>query len=76
MGALAAILLVVGGLDALQNGAILAATPFAFIMLFMCWSLYRALSEDYAEKEKEAHLDLQSPEVNGAAKDATIKTTS
>ncbi len=29
MEALATILLVVGGLDALQNGAILAATPFA-----------------------------------------------
>jgi len=47
MGALAAILLVAGGLTALQNGAILAATPFAAIMLAMCWSLYRALSSDY-----------------------------
>ncbi len=40
MAALAAILLVAGGLDALQNGAILAATPFALIMLVMCWSLH------------------------------------
>lgn len=51
MGALAAILLLAGGLEALQNGAILAATPFAFIMLFMCWSLYRALSSDYERDE-------------------------
>ena len=58
MGALAAILLVAGGLDALQNGAILAATPFAVIMLFMCWSLHRALSSDYAEKEMGARRDL------------------
>ncbi len=49
MGLLAAILLLAGGLDALQNGAILAATPFSVIMLFMCWSLYRAMSQDYDE---------------------------
>lgn len=48
MGALAAILLVAGGLGALQNGAILAATPFAFLMVAMCWSLLRALREDEA----------------------------
>jgi choline-glycine betaine transporter len=48
MAALAAILLVAGGLDALQNGAILAATPFAVIMLVMCWSTHKAMSEDLA----------------------------
>ncbi len=46
MAALAAILLVVGGLDALQNGAILAATPFGVLMVAICWSLHRALSQD------------------------------
>jgi glycine betaine transporter len=48
MAGLAAILLVAGGLDALQNGAILAATPFAGIMLAMCWSVHKAISEDFA----------------------------
>ena len=52
MGALAAILLVVGGLNALQNGAILAATPFALIMVAMCWALYKVLRDDYAEQEQ------------------------
>jgi len=47
MGALAAILLVVGGLNALQNGAIMAATPFAILMLALCWTLARALAEDH-----------------------------
>jgi len=51
MGLLAAVLLLAGGLPALQNGAILAATPFAVIMVFMCWSLYRALSHDYAQDQ-------------------------
>jgi choline-glycine betaine transporter len=40
MGALAAILLLAGGLEALQNGAIQAATPFAILMCLMCWCLH------------------------------------
>jgi glycine betaine transporter len=51
MAALAAILLAVGGLDALQNGAILAATPFAILMLAICWSLHRALVRDHREQQ-------------------------
>lgn len=47
MGALAASLLVADGLDALQDGAILAATPFAFLMLAICWALLKTLRHDY-----------------------------
>lgn len=50
MAALAASLLIAGGLDALQNGAILAATPFAVLMVAICWSLYRSLVQDYAAR--------------------------
>ena len=46
MAAIAAILLAVGGLDALQNGAILAATPFGILMIAICWSLFRTLAQD------------------------------
>jgi glycine betaine transporter len=46
MAAIAAVLLLSGGLNALQNGAILAATPFGFVMVLICVSLLRALSED------------------------------
>lgn len=46
MGAIAAVLLAAGGLDALQSGAILAATPFALLMVGICWALVRALRED------------------------------
>ncbi|MGI8985733.1 MAG: BCCT family transporter [Nocardioidaceae bacterium] len=62
MGALAAILLLADGLDGLQNGAILAATPFAVIMVFMCWSLYRALAADYDEMHSGASADPPSNE--------------
>jgi glycine betaine transporter len=51
MAALAAILLAVGGLDALQNGAILAATPFGILMLAICWSLHRELAHDHREQQ-------------------------
>jgi glycine betaine transporter len=53
MGALAAILLLAGGLDALQNGAILAATPFAILMCLMCWCLYKTLRRDYREERQQ-----------------------
>jgi choline-glycine betaine transporter len=45
MGAIAATLLAAGGLDALQNGAIIAATPFVALMVLICVSLVKALHE-------------------------------
>jgi len=43
IAAVAGVLLVVGGLDALQNGAIIAATPFGLLMVLMGWALVRGL---------------------------------
>jgi len=60
MGAIAAILLVSGGLDALQNGAIVAATPFAVLMLVMCWCLLKVLAED-ADQAPELNPDATAP---------------
>ncbi|SMQ57662.1 choline/glycine/proline betaine transport protein [Altererythrobacter xiamenensis] len=42
-GAIAAVLLVAGGLQALQTAAIASALPFAVIMIFICYGLYRGL---------------------------------
>ena len=42
-GTIAAVLLVAGGLEALQTAAIASALPFAVIMVFICYGLYRAL---------------------------------
>ena len=49
MAAIAAVLLAAGGLDALQSGAIVAATPFGLLMIAICWALLRALREDRHE---------------------------
>ena len=42
-GVIAAVLLVAGGLGALQTAAISSASPFAVVMLFMCYGLYQGL---------------------------------
>jgi choline/glycine/proline betaine transport protein len=51
-GAVAAVLLVGGGLQALQTAVIITGLPFALILLLMCYSLYRGLSEELAEENK------------------------
>lgn len=43
-GVVAAVLLVAGGLSALQTATIASALPFTAIMILMCWGLWRALS--------------------------------
>lgn len=53
IGAMAAVLLATGGLDALRQAAILAGLPFAIIMLFMCYTLYKSLRADYREQERQ-----------------------
>ncbi|WP_206185259.1 BCCT family transporter [Sphingosinicella sp. CPCC 101087] len=42
-GTVAAVLLVAGGLQALQTAAIASALPFAVVMIFICYGLLRAL---------------------------------
>ena len=52
-GAVAAVLLIGGGLQALQTATILTGLPFAFLLLTMCYSLHKGLSQDL-KKKKEA----------------------
>lgn len=47
-GVVAAVLLVAGGLTALQTAAISSALPFALIMLVICLGLYRGLQQEMA----------------------------
>ncbi|MEV0847532.1 BCCT family transporter [Streptomyces sp. NPDC049954] len=46
MAAVAAALLVAGGLASLQSATILVALPFVVVMVFLCWSLLRELRTD------------------------------
>ncbi|PRY14205.1 choline/glycine/proline betaine transport protein [Pontibacter ummariensis] len=51
-GAVAAVLLLGGGLQALQTAVIITGLPFTIILLVMCYSLYRGLSEELADENK------------------------
>jgi choline-glycine betaine transporter len=45
-GAAAAILLLAGGLEALQQAAIIAAAPFTLVMIGLCISLFKGLGRE------------------------------
>jgi glycine betaine transporter len=47
-GASAAILLLAGGLSALQQAAIIAAAPFTLVMIGLCISVFKGLSQEAA----------------------------
>jgi len=51
-GVVAAVLLVAGGLGALQTAAIASALPFAFVMIAMCFGLMIALRREHAEQRR------------------------
>ena len=53
IGAMAFVLLAAGGLDALRQAALLAGVPFALIMIFTCYALYKGLRADYREQERQ-----------------------
>ncbi|KQP99413.1 choline transporter [Methylobacterium sp. Leaf121] len=55
-GAIAAVLLVAGGLEALQTAAIASALPFSIVMIFICYGLLRALQLE----GRSGGLDLSS----------------
>lgn len=55
-GLVAAVLLLAGGLAALQTAAIMGALPFSMIMLVMCYGLFKGLR---AEGVKRRAMDLQ-----------------
>jgi choline/glycine/proline betaine transport protein len=54
-GLVAAVLLLAGGLGALQTAAIAAALPFTVVMLLVCWGLLRGLR---VETQRRVSLDL------------------
>lgn len=70
-GSVAAVLLVGGGLQALQTATIVTGLPFAIILLVMCYSLYKGLKEDMkkleekkSEKQMENYEEIVSEIVN------------
>ena len=65
-GVVAAVLLLVGGLEALQTFAILAATPFTLVLIGMCFCLYIDLRRDPLRERRagpvRGHVPVSAPE--------------
>lgn len=66
---IAAVLLLSGGLQGLQTASIIAALPFAVIMVIMCFSIMKALEEEdkqnrKREKEKQKKLEAMLEKFN------------
>lgn len=55
-GIVAAILLIGGGLSALQTATISTGLPFVFILLIMCLSLYIGMKEEMQKKDQAIKL--------------------
>jgi len=56
-GAVAALLLIGGGLGALQTAAITTGLPFAVILCLMCYTVYLGLDNEYEILESEAFAE-------------------
>jgi len=65
-GLVAAVLLVSGGLQALQTAAIASALPFAVIMVFICYGLLRALQTESEGSSIDLSIAAEAPPATGA----------
>ncbi|MCQ0110714.1 choline/glycine/proline betaine transport protein [Zhouia amylolytica] len=75
-GTVAAVLLVGGGLQALQTAVIVTGLPFALILLVMCYSLLKGLKEDLfklKKREQQKEIDNYKDIVSGIVKKRNIK---
>ncbi|MDH5655822.1 MAG: BCCT family transporter [Spirochaetia bacterium] len=64
-GIIAAVLLIGGGLKALQTAAITTGLPFAFVLLVMCYSIILGLSREW-NKYGKSYLDEIFKETSGS----------
>lgn len=55
-GCVGAVLLVAGGLTALQTASITAALPLSFLIVLMCYSLCKGMRRELAGEIPEAHV--------------------
>ena len=64
---IAAALLLSGGLAGLQSASVVAALPFSLVMLGMCWSLRRALSQEFPRHPAPHTKPAPAPDTAGEA---------
>ena len=64
-GVVAAVLLLAGGLQALQTAALASALPFAAIMLLICYGLLRALQTETKGTAMDLSIAVDTPPAAG-----------
>ena len=77
-GTVAAVLLIGGGLQALQTATIVTGLPFALILMVMCYSLYKGLREDLKkleEKKSEQQMENYEEIVSEIVNKRNVKTS-
>ncbi len=60
VSAVAVSLLIAGGLKGVQSAAIVAALPFAVVIVLLCVSLHRALAREWLAHEQAARASSLS----------------
>lgn len=65
-GTVAAVLLLAGGLEALQTAAIASALPFAVVLILVCYGLLRALQREGAQSGDRLSLAALAPPASPA----------
>jgi choline/glycine/proline betaine transport protein len=60
-GAVAAVLLLTGGLIGLQTAALTTALPFCIVLILMCYSIYKGLKAE-SDGKSISELENRSPE--------------
>ena len=68
-GVVAAVLLLGGGLQALQTASIATGLPFALVLLVMCYSLYKGLNQELEMLESSTRLRAEE----SMAKEAVVR---
>jgi choline/glycine/proline betaine transport protein len=58
-GVVAAVLLLAGGLSALQTASIVAGLPIAILLLMMVWGMAKTLHDDFPLPDVEDKMELQ-----------------
>jgi choline-glycine betaine transporter len=67
MGGIACAMLLVGGLSALQQAAVLGSVPFTFVIVGVAWCWITALREEVVPARAPSSLDASSPPADDRA---------
>lgn len=73
LAGVAGVLLASGGLGALQKASVLTGTPFAIILVGICFAFYKTLSQEHgpASDKNSSLSEVNSPDSEGAASEAS-----